>query len=87
MEYALVTETGESFLTHTQLLRHIREKCGDAIADYLEDLLGENPKSAASKELLHNLRCDLECVSNDIDQMAQSISVMVSRMEQAGVVL
>lgn len=87
MEYALVTETGESFLTHTQLLRHIREKCGDAIADYLEDLLGENPKSAASKDLLHNLRYDLESMSNDIDQMAQSISVMVSRMEQAGVVL
>lgn len=87
MEYALVTETGESFLTHTQLLRHIREKCGDAIAYYLEDLLGENPKSEASKKLLHNLRCDLESMSNDIDQLAQSVSVMVSRMKQAGVEL
>lgn len=85
MEYALVTETGETFLTHTQLLRHIREKCGDAIFYYLEDLLGENPKSAASKDLLHNLRCDLESMSNDIDQLAQTVSVMVSRMEQAGV--
>ena len=38
-DYPLVTETGETFLTNGQLCRFIREKCGDAVGEFVESAL------------------------------------------------
>lgn len=49
-EYPLVTEFGETILNDGQLIRHIREKCGDEIARSLEDrLCGEIYKDTMDK--------------------------------------
>lgn len=44
MDHPLVTRDGETFLTDEQLVRHIREKCGDEIGRYVEEkiLYGES---------------------------------------------
>ena len=83
MDQALVTETGESFLSHRALIRHIREKLGDAIADYVAEFLGEDAKSAANKKTLAAMR---ECLEQayasiaDADNEMEKVSRMMAKM-------
>lgn len=83
MEHNLVIETGESFLTHAQLLRHIREKCGDAIADYLSGFLGEDAVSAKNKDLLKKVRDCLDNISSSLSEMEDEIDTAVTAIENA----
>lgn len=53
-DYPLVTETGETFLTNGQLCRFIREKCGDAVGEFVEGVLDVN---RTANEVLQKLSC------------------------------
>ena len=83
MEYHLVIETGESFLTHASLLRYIREKCGDAIADYLSGFLGQDAVSAKNKDFLKNVRDCLNNIDRSISEMSDEIETAMSTVEKA----
>lgn len=83
MEYHLVIETGESFLTHASLLRYIREKCGDAIADYLSGFLGEDAISEKNKGLLKKVRDCLDNISSSLSEMEDEIDTAVAAIENA----
>lgn len=85
MEYHLVIETGESFLTHASLLRYIREKCGDAIADYLSGFLGEDAKSAANMELLKKVKERLDSASSYLDDFEEELNMAVDLMGKVGI--
>ena len=85
MEYHLVIETGESFLTHASLLRYIREKCGDAIADYLSGFLGEGAKSAANMELLKKVKERLDSASSYLDDFEEELNMAVDLMGKVGI--
>lgn len=69
----LVIETGESFLTNRQIVRHIRDKCGDAMADYIAAHLGENRESAGIKLCLQNLRETIGQMESDIEDIEDEI--------------
>ena len=83
MEYHLVIETGESFLTHASLLRYIREKCGDAIADYLSGFLGQDAVRARNGDLLKNVRDCLNNIDRSISEMSDEIETAMSTVEKA----
>lgn len=83
MEYHLVIETGESFLTHASLLRYIREKCGDAIADYLSGFLGQDAVSAKNKDLLKKVRGCLDNIDGLLSEMSDEIETAMSEVEKA----
>ena len=85
MEYPLVIETGETFLTHRTLLRHIREKCGDAVAEYLSGFLGEDAKSAANMDLLKAVKSHLDGAGSALVEFEEEINNAVSMMEKAGI--
>ncbi|MBQ1776632.1 MAG: hypothetical protein IIZ93_00600 [Acidaminococcaceae bacterium] len=85
MDHALVTETGESFLTHAQLVRHIREKCGDAIADYVGEFLGEDARSAANRETLEKIRESLNGIGSFVSDMEIEIDRAMDLMTKAGI--
>ena len=69
----LVIETGESFLTNRQIVQHIRDKCGDAMADYIAVYLGENRESAGIKLWLQNLRETIGQIESDIEDIEDEI--------------
>lgn len=39
LEYPIVTENGETFLTQAQLSRFVRDKCGETVGLYLEEAI------------------------------------------------
>lgn len=69
----LVIETGESFLTNRQIVRHIRDKCGDAMADYLAVYLGENGNQEEMQSWLQNLRETIGRMESDIEDIEDEI--------------
>lgn len=69
----LVIETGESFLTNRQIVRHIRDKCGDAMADYIAVYLGENGNQAEIQSWLQNLRETIGRMESDIEDIEDEI--------------
>ena len=85
MEYPLVIETGETFLTHRTLLRFIREKCGDAVAEYLSAFLVEDAKSVKNAEMLKRVRECVDSISTSISEMDVEISNAMSELEKAGI--
>ena len=85
MQLPLVIETGESFVTNRQVIRYIRDKCGDAIADYVGEFLGEDTKSMDTMELLKKIRRCLGAAENDILEAGSDIDRACNMMEEAGV--
>ena len=85
MEYPLVIETGETFLTHGSMLRFIREKCGDAVAEYLAPFMGEDAKSAANMDLLKAVKSHLDSAGSALAEFEEEINNAVSMMEKAGI--
>ena len=85
MEYPLVIETGETFLTHRTLLRFIREKCGDAVAEYLSGFLGEDAKSAANLDLLKSIKSHLDGAASGMIELEEELNNATSLMEKAGI--
>ena len=85
MEYPLVIETGETFLTHRTLLRFIREKCGDAVAEYLSGFLGEDSVSLKNAELLKMVKKYIDNLAADFAKADADLSNAVSLLEKAGI--
>ena len=85
MEYPLVIETGETFLTHRTLLRFIREKCGDAVAEYLSGFLGEDAKSAANIELLKKVKDHLYSAGSVLAELEAELDNAADLMDKAGI--
>ena len=81
MDYPLVIETGEAFLTHRSLLRYIREKCGDAVAEYLSAFLGEDAKSAANKDFLKGVKTHLDNVASVLEEFESELDNAIALME------
>ena len=79
--YPLVNDDGETFLTDGQLFRFVREKCGDAVADFLmqrvetdEIPLGGTDFLKKLKSKMEELQTDLTEVENDIDGILNLIN-------------
>ena len=85
MEYPLVIETGETFLTHRTLLRFIREKCGDAVAEYLSGFLGEDSVSLKNAELLKKVKGFIDNLAADFAEADADLANAVSLLEKAGI--
>ena len=85
MDYPLVIETGETFLTHRSILRFIREKCGDAVAEYLSRFLGEDAKSAANMDLLKAIKSHLDGAGSAFVELEEELNNAVSLLEKAGI--
>ena len=85
MQYPLVTETGETFLSHRTLLRFIREKCGDAVGEYLAQFLGEDAEILKNAELLKQVKEHLDSLARDLSDMDAELGSALSLMEKAGV--
>ena len=85
MDLPLVIETGESFLTNRQIIRFIREKCGDAMADYVSEFLGEDAKSAANRETLEKIRESLNSIGAAVSDMEIEIDRAMDLMQKAGI--
>lgn len=73
MTYPIVTSKGETILDDVWLIRHIREKCGDEIADALEETLdmrgGSQKEKKATMEDIATIRSDL----SDIDEALEAL--------------
>ncbi len=85
MQYPLVIETGESFLSHRTLLRFIRDKCGDAVAEYLAQFIGEDAEILKNAELLKRVKEHLDSIASNMDEMDAELGSALSLMEKAGV--
>lgn len=85
MEYPLVIETGETFLTHRTLLRFIREKCGDAVAEYLSGFLGEDATVLKNIALLAKVKEYLNNLVADMAEMDEDLAVAIDEMDKAGI--
>lgn len=79
--YPLVNDDGETFLTDGQLFRFVREKCGDAVADFLTERIetDEIPIGGADvlkklKGMLEELQTDLTELDNDADNILNLIN-------------
>ena len=85
MEYPLVIETGETFLTHRTLLRFIRDKCGDAVAEYISGFLGEDSVSLKNAELLKTVKGFIDNLAADFAEADADLENAVSLLEKAGI--
>ena len=57
--YPLVNDDGETFLTDGQLFRYVREKCGDAVADFLMERIETDEMPIGGTVLLKKLKSKL----------------------------
>lgn len=67
--YPLVNDDGETFLTDGQLFRFVREKCGDAVADFLEERIRKADETPSSTDLLKMVRIIMEDVQAHITEL------------------
>ena len=72
-DYPFTTETGDTIMNDQWLVRAIREKCGDAIADYVEKRIGAD---YLSPEMLVT-----------VEKLARSISQMEHEVEEISALL
>lgn len=79
--YPLTIETGETFLSDGQLLRFVREKCGDIASEFLKERietdempLGGTDFLGRLKSLLANFNADLSELENDADAVVELIN-------------
>lgn len=86
--YPLVNDDGETFLTDIQLFRFVREKCGDAVADFLEERIRKADETPRSTDLLKRVRIMMEDVQAHIMELENETDGIVGLIEnsQKGVV-
>lgn len=85
--YPLVNDDGETFLTDGQLFRFVREKCGDAVADFLMERIETDEMPIGGTDLLKKLKGMLETLQTDLTELdndADSIMNLIN--SQKGVV-
>lgn len=59
----------DTLMNDDQLIRYIRHRCGDDVADAITELIYSNSIRARIQETLSSLRSDLRAVENDIDDV------------------
>lgn len=86
--YPLVNDDGETFLTDIQLFRFVREKCGDAVADFLMERIRKADETPRSTDLLKRVRIMMEDVQAHITELGNETDGIVGLIEnsQKGVV-
>lgn len=81
-EYPLVIETGETFLSDSQLLRFISQKCGQTTADFLTQRIDTDEMPVGGTEFLKKLKEALESLSdsvNEVDNDVHGILNLINR--------
>lgn len=77
-DYPMVIETGETFISDSQVIRFIGEKCGDEMGRFIEKKLDEakvqgNLKNEIKRAL--NRLWDI-CLSDVEDQLTNAIDIL-----------
>lgn len=67
--YPLVNNDGETFLTDGQLFRFVREKCGDAVADFLMERIETDEMPIGGTDVLKKLKGMLEALQTDLTEL------------------
>lgn len=67
--YPLVNDDGETFLTDGQLFRFVREKCGDAVADFLMERIETDEMPVGGTDVLKKLKGMLETLQTDLTEL------------------
>lgn len=67
--YPLVNDDGETFLTDIQLFRFVREKCGDAVADFLMERIETDEMPVGGTDVLKKLKGMLETLQTDLTEL------------------
>lgn len=83
MGHPLVIETGETFLTDAELLRFIRIKCGDAVADYLITRIDTDEMPIVGWNFIRKLKDALDSLDTEIDDVVDEIR-NVTRLIESG---
>lgn len=67
--YPLVNDDGETFLTDGQLFRFVREKCGDAVADFLMERIETDEIPVGGSDVLKKLKGMMETLQTDLTEL------------------
>lgn len=67
--YPLVNDDGETFLTDGQMFRFVREKCGDAVADFLMERIETDEIPVGGTDVLKKLKGMLETLQTDLTEL------------------
>lgn len=67
--YPLVNDDGETFLTDIQLFRFVREKCGDAVADFLMERIETDEMPIGGSDVLKKLKGMMETLQTDLTEL------------------
>lgn len=67
--YPLVNDDGETFLTDGQLFRFVREKCGDAVADFMMERIETDEMPIGVADVLKKLKGMLETLQTDLTEL------------------
>lgn len=67
--YPLVNDDGETFLTDGQLFRFVREKCGDAVADFLMERIETDEMPIGGSDVLKKLKGMMETLQTDLTEL------------------
>lgn len=67
--YPLVNDDGETFLTDGQMFRFVREKCGDAVADFLMERIETDEMPIGGSDVLKKLKGMMETLQTDLTEL------------------
>lgn len=81
--YPLVNDDGETFLTDIQLFRYVREKCGDAVADFLEGRIVKADETLCGADLLNKMKIMVEDVQAHITELENETDGVMGLIEQS----
>lgn len=81
--YPLVNDDGETFLTDIQMFRFVREKCGDAVTDFLEERIRKADETPSSTDLLKRARIMMEDVQAHITELENETDGVMSLIENS----
>lgn len=85
--YPLVNDDGETFLTDGQLFRFVREKCGDAVADFLMERIETDEMPVGGTDVLKKLKGMLETLQTDLTELDNDADKILNLVNsQKGVV-
>lgn len=77
-EYPLVIETGETFLSDSQLLRFIADKCGQVTADFLTQRIDTDEMPVGGTDFLKKLEKSLESLLSSLAEMDNDVDGLLN---------
>ena len=81
LDHPLVIETGETFLTDAQMIRFIRERCGDSCAEYLTTRIETDEMPLGGTQFLRRLKESLMDLSRELDDVETVIDKTIDLIE------